>query len=157
MTTKREQILAKVKTILTSTTGINKRIYRNRVEPFAREESPSIVVEFSSDNPSLRNRDFIDWTLSIRVIVICRHKNPDTKADATVESLHTKLVADQTLGGLAIDVRPLSVDFQSIEADTPAGIYTCNYEIDYRSTYNDLSTWFINNMITLYATFHYNE
>ena len=140
MTTKREQILAKVKTILTTTTGINKRIYRNIVEPFAREESPSIVVEFSSDDPSLRNRDFIDWTLSIRVIVICRHKNPDTKADATVESLHTKLVADQTLGGLAIDVRPLSVDFQSIEADTPAGIYTCNYEIDYRSTYNDLST-----------------
>ena len=140
MTTKREQILAKVKTILTTTTGINKRIYRNRVEPFAREESPSIVVEFSNDNPSLRNRDFIDWTLSIRVIVICRHKNPDTKADATVESLHTKLVADSSLGGLAIDVRPLSVDFQSIEADTPAGIYTCNYEIDYRSTYNDLST-----------------
>ena len=71
MTTKREQILAKVKTILTTTTGINKRIFRNRVEPFAREESPSIVVEFSSDNPSLRNRDFIDWTLAIRVIVIC--------------------------------------------------------------------------------------
>ena len=78
--------------------------------------------------------------MCIRDRVICRHKNPDTKADATVESLHTKLVADQTLGGLVIDVRPLSVDFQSIEADTPAGIYTCNYEIDYRSTYNDLST-----------------
>lgn len=140
MTTKREQILAKVKTILTTTTGINKRIYRNRVEPFTREESPSLVVEFSSDNPAIRMNDFIDWTLSIRVIVICRHKNPDTKADATVESLHSKLVADSTLGGLAIDIKPLSVDFQTIEADTPAGIYTCNYEINYRSTYNDLST-----------------
>ena len=45
MTTRRETILAAVRTALTGTTGVSTRIYRSRVEPMARAESPAIVVE----------------------------------------------------------------------------------------------------------------
>lgn len=50
MTTKRENILTAVRTELTGTTGVGARIYRSRVEPMARAESPAIVVEPVNDS-----------------------------------------------------------------------------------------------------------
>ena len=142
MASKREQILAKIKTELAGTTGVGNRIYRNRVEPMAREETPSLVVEFVTDDPTVNSATYLklDWTLRVRIVVIVRSQTPDTTADPTVESLHTKMVSDPTLGGLALDVRPLTVTFDVVEADQPAGIISCEYEIDYRSSYNDLSS-----------------
>ena len=142
MASKREQILAKIKSNLAGTTGVGTRIYRSRVEPMTRDESPSLVIEFVTDEPSLNSSTFskIDWTLRIRVVVIVRSQTPDTTADATVVSLHSKIVNDTTLGGLAIDVRPSTTTFDVVEADQPAGIISCEYEVDYRSSYNDLTT-----------------
>ena len=134
--------LAVLKTELAGTTGGGTRIYRNRVEPMTREETPSLVVEFVTDDPTVNSATYLklDWTLRVRIVVIVRSQTPDTTADPTVESLHTKMVSDPTLGGLALDVRPLTVTFDVVEADQPAGIVSCEYEIDYRSSYNDLST-----------------
>ena len=142
MASKREQILAKIKTNLTGTTGVGTRIYRSRAEPMTREESPSLVLEFVTDEPTVHSATYLklDWTLRVRIVVVVRSQTPDTTADATVESLHTKVVSDPTLGGLAIDVRPATVTFDVVEADQPAGIISCEYEVDYRSSYNDLST-----------------
>ena len=142
MASKREQILAKIKTNLTGTTGVGTRIYRSRVEPMTRGESPSLVIEFVTDEPSVNSATYLklDWTLRVRIVVIVRSQTPDTTADPTIESLHTKIVSDPTLGGLAIDVRPLTVTFDVVEADQPAGVISCEYEVDYRSSYNDLST-----------------
>jgi len=142
MTSKREQILAKIKTNLSGTTGVGSRIFRSRSEPLTRAESPSLVIEFVTDQPTINSATYLklDWTLRVRIVVIVRSQTPDTSADPTIESLHTKIVNDPTLGGLAIDVRPSTVTFDVIEADQPAGVVFCEYEIDYRSTYNDLST-----------------
>ena len=142
MASKREQILAKIRTNLTGTTGVGTRIYRSRVEPMTRVETPSLVLEFVTDEPTVNSATYLklDWTLRVRVVVVVRSQTPDTTADPTIESLHTKMVSDPTLGGLAIDVRPLTVTFDVIEADQPAGVISCEYEVDYRSSYNDLST-----------------
>jgi len=142
MTSKRERILAKIKTNLSGTTGVGSRIYRSRSEPLTRAESPSLVIEFVTDQPTINSATYLklDWTLRVRIVVIVRSQTPDTSADPTIESLHTKIVNDPTLGGLAIDVRPSTVTFDVIEADQPAGVVFCEYEIDYRSDYNDLST-----------------
>ena len=141
MTTKRESILAAIKTTLAGTTGVGTRIWRSRVQALARQESPAIVVEPISDsaeqNTSLPT---LDWTLTVRVAVIVRGDVPDQQADATVESLHSKLCADLTLGGYAIDVQPQSVDFELIEADQPAGVISCNYLVRYRTSVSDLSS-----------------
>ena len=130
MTTKRETILAAVRTALTGTTGVSTRIYRNRVEPLSRAESPAIVVEPVTDlcqqNTSLPT---LDWTLRIRVVVISRSTIADQAADPTIESLHAKLMADLTLGGLAIDVQPAQVSFDFVEADVPAAVISCEYDI----------------------------
>lgn len=140
MSTKREQVLAAIRTALTGTTGVGNRIYRSRVEPLARQESPAIVIEPVSDtaeqNTSLPT---LDWSLVVRIAVIVRGNVPDQLADPIVSSLHSKLMADLTLGGVAIDVQPQSVSFDLVEADQPAGVIACDYLIRYRSSVTDLS------------------
>ena len=140
MATKRETILAAIRTALTNTTGVSTRIYRSRVEPIARGESPAIVVEPVSDtaeqNTSLPT---LDWSLTVRVAVIVRGDVPDQLADPIVESAHAKIMADLTLGGYAIDVQPQSVSFDLIEADQTAGVIALEYLVRYRTSVTNLS------------------
>ena len=142
MASKREQILAALKTTLAGTTGVSTRIYRSRIEPITNGESPAIVIEPITDEPSINNSSYlkIDWTLRVRIVVIIRGTVPDSVGDPTVESLFTKVLTDPTVGGLAKDIRPATQTFEVLEADTPAGIITCEFEIDYRTSYNSLST-----------------
>jgi len=141
MTTRRESILAKIKTTLAGTTGVSTRIWRSRVQALARQESPAIVIEPISDsaeqNTSLPK---LDWSLTVRVAVIVRGDVPDQQADATVESLHSKLMADLTLDSLAYDVQPIGVSFDLVEADQPAGVISCDYLVRYRTALADLTT-----------------
>jgi len=140
MTTKREQILSAVRTALTGTTGVGTRIYRSRVEPMARAESPAIVIEPVNDtaeqNTSLPT---LDWSLAVRISVIVRGLIPDQQADLIVADLHSKLMTDLTLGGVAMDIRPQSVNFELVEADQPVGIISCDYLIRYRTSAGNLA------------------
>ena len=141
MTTKRESILAAIATALVGTTGVSTRIYRSRVEPIARGESPAIVIEPINDiaqqNTSLPT---LDWSLVVRIAVIVRGNIPDQLADPTVESMHSKLMADLTLGGYAIDIEPVSVTFELVEADQPAGVVMCDYRVQYRTSVANLAS-----------------
>ena len=140
MTTKRESILAAVKTALTGTAGVGTRIYRSRVEPLSRSESPALVIEPISDSPQQNTSlPTLDWTLRIRVIVIERASVPDQAADDTIEDMHSKLMSDLTLGGKAIDIQPAQTSFELLEADQPAGVIFCEYDIRYRSQVGDLA------------------
>jgi len=141
MTTRRETILAAVRTALTGTTGVSARIYRSRVEPMARAESPAIVIEPLQDqaaqNTSLPT---LDWSLTVRISVIVRGVVPDQQADPIVQDMHSKLMADLTLGGYAIDIQPQGVTFEMVEADQPAGVISCDYLIRYRTSVTNLAT-----------------
>ena len=140
MTTKRENILATIKTTLANTTGVGTRIYRSRVEPLSRGESPAIVIEpISDDADQNTSMPTLDWTFRVRIVVIERATIPDQAADDTIEDMHSKIMADLTLGGVAIDVQPAQTSFQLLEADQPAGVIFCEYEIRYRSEVDDLS------------------
>tara|TARA_Y100000004_G_scaffold42963_1_gene47029 strand:+ start:690 stop:1115 length:426 start_codon:yes stop_codon:yes gene_type:complete len=140
MTTKRENILATLKTTLANTTGVGTRIYRSRVEPLSRGESPAIVIEpITDDADQNTSMPTLDWTLRIRVSVIERASIPDQAADDTIESLHSKIMSDLTVGGYAIDVQPVRTEFEFIEADQPLGIISNEFEIRYRTQVADLT------------------
>lgn len=140
MTSKREQILAAIYTALQGTASVSTRIYRSRVEPMARNETPAIVVEPANityqQNTSLPK---LDSTLRVRVVVIVRANVPDQAADATIVDLHSRIMADLTLGGLAIDVQPTQTTFNIVEADQPAGVISCEYDVLYRTQVDDLT------------------
>jgi hypothetical protein len=141
VTSKREQVLTAIRIALTGTTGVGTRIYRSRVEPLARQESPAIVVEPVSDtaeqNTSLPT---LDWSLTVRVAVIVRGMVPDQLADPIVADAHSKIMADLTLGGYAIDVQPLSVSFDFVEADQPSGVIALDYLVRYRTSVTNLAS-----------------
>ena len=140
MATLREQILANIRTALVGTTGVGSRIYRSRVEPVARAESPAIIVEPVNDvvaqNTSLPT---LDHTLTVRIVVIVRGDVPDQLADPIIDDLHGRIMADLTLGGLAIDVQPATTDFSIESGDTAIGVVFCLYRVLYRSSVTDLS------------------
>jgi hypothetical protein len=140
MTTKREQILDRIKTVLAGTTNVGTRIYRSRVVPLTRGESPALIIEPISDSASQgTSLPTLDWSLNVRVAVIVRGDVPDEVADPIVESLHAKMTADLTLNGYAIDVQPMGVDFQMVDADQPAGLISTTWLVKYRTEVDDLT------------------
>lgn len=141
MTTKRETILAALRSSLTGTVGVGTRIYRSRVEPIARQESPAIVIEPVIDEPALQTHlATIDWTLRVRFTIIVRGNTPDQLADPIIEDMHSKLMTDPTIGGRAIDILPLPTRFNFVEADGPAGEIACDYRVMYRTQLANLTS-----------------
>ena len=138
---KREQIIAAVATALVGTTGVSTRIYRSRAEAFARDEAPAIIIEPAADVPRGEpvSTCKIDWTLTVAIIVYTRGAIPDQLAAPIVGSLHSKLMVDRTLGGLALDVWPGQVLHQKEQADQTAGWTTCDYTVRYRTSITDLT------------------
>ena len=92
MATRRESILAALASTLAGTTGVSTRIYRSRVEPISRGESPALVLEPISDQA---NTDVsfckTDWSLTVRISIIVRGNIPDQQADPILQSLHSKV------------------------------------------------------------------
>ena len=140
MTTKRESIMARLLTVLANTTGVSTRIYRSRTVPLTRGESPALILEPVSDtveqNTSLPT---LDHSLTVRVSVIVRGDVPDNVADATVESLLSKIMADLTVNSLAIDVQPSDTSFELLDADQPGGVIGVEYIVRYRTEIDDLT------------------
>tara|TARA_Y100001935_G_C17231038_1_gene470435 strand:+ start:495 stop:920 length:426 start_codon:yes stop_codon:yes gene_type:complete len=141
MATKREQILEKIKSNLAGTVGVGTRIYRSRVEALTRSETPAIIIEPISDTPSDTQNfnNIVNHELKVNISVVVRGSIPDKIADPTIESLHTKVLDDPSLGGIAIDIRPSTTSFEILEADQPAGVISCEFDIDYRTNYNSLT------------------
>ena len=141
MTTKREQVLSAIATALATTAGVNGRVYRSRVTAMQRAESPAIVIEPISDTPTQNTSlPTLDWKMRVRIIVIVRGDIPDQLADPVIESMHSKMVADLTLGGYAIDVQPDEVTFNMLDADQPAAVIYNDYIVQYRTTVASLAT-----------------
>ena len=140
MTTKRETILARIATVLAGTTGVSDRIFRSRQTAFTRTETPSLIIEPQTDtaeqNTSLPT---LHHTLSVTISVVVSSATPHQTADPVVESLHSKLMADLTLNGNAIDIQPSDTSFDFIDADQGAVIVGCNYNIIYRTNVDDLT------------------
>lgn len=139
MSTKREQILARIVANLANTVGVGNRIYRSRIEPLSRSETPAIVVEFVDDVAEMQlSLPYLNWRLTVQILVITRGNVPDQLADPTVKSLHAKLMADIQLNNLAFDILPISQSFQIVESDQPTGIVSCLYAVRYRTSLQTL-------------------
>lgn len=139
MTTKREEILARIATNLVNTSGVSNRIYRSRVEALARAETPALVVEYIKDEADMKGSlPYLDWLLIVRLTVVTRGNIPDQLADPTIESIHSKLLADITLNGLAFDIIPVRVEFDVLDTDLPTGISMLFYRVKYRTSLNSM-------------------
>lgn len=139
---KREQILQAITATLVGTAQVGSRIYRSRADAFARNEAPALAIEVTQDDPATEPVSFckIDWTLTVDVVVHTRGLVPDQLAAPIIASLHSKLLADRTLGGLVISIWPGPVSYAKESADQTAGWATCTYLVKYRSNVQDLTS-----------------
>lgn len=141
MATKREQILAQIASTLSTTTGVNGRVYRSRATAVARGESPAIIIEPVTDTAQqLTSLPKLDWTMRVRVVVVTRSSAPYTDADSVIESMHSLLMSDLTLNGYAIDIQPVLTSFDFVDADQPAGVFANEYEVKYRTSVASLAS-----------------
>jgi diphthamide biosynthesis methyltransferase len=141
MATKRELILEAIKTALTSSATLGATVYRSRVTPLARGESPAVIVEpVRNDVEQNTCLPTLDHSMQVRVAVIVRGDIPDQLADPVIAAAHSAIMADLTLGGIAIDVQPGETEFTMQDADQPVGVIFSIYIVRYRTSVGDLST-----------------
>jgi len=141
MTTIRENILDAAKAALAGTTSVGTRIYRSRVTALTRAESPALLLSWSNDTASqTTSLATLDHTLTIEISVIVRGDTPDEVADPIVESLHNKIMSNTALSNLVSDIYLTTTTNENIDADQPAGVITCSYEIAYRTLNNNLAS-----------------
>jgi len=141
MATKRELILEAIKTALTGSATLDATVYRSRVTPLARGESPAVIVDpVRNDVEQNTCLPTLDHSMQVRVAVIVRGEIPDQLADPVINAAHSAIMADLTLGGLAIDVQPGETEFTIQDADQPVGVIFSIYIVRYRTSVGDLST-----------------
>ena len=137
--TRRALLLARLKTNLDAISGAT--VYRSRVEPLARGETPAIIIEPVSDQPTGTNfYDKLDWTLRVRISTLVRAALPDDISDTYTQAVHLKLMADQTVNSYALDLTPDRTDFSLVEADIPLGIISQDFLVRYRTSRTDLTS-----------------
>ena len=137
MTSKTERILAAIQTTLAGTDGVGARIYRDRWEALARNEMPALVIHPETEDQQLTTIPFTQSTLTVAIDVLISGSPLSTLADPTRVSLHSKLMADRSLGGLAFDVIPGGVAWDADSGEI--GILRCSYQISFRTLTADLT------------------
>ena len=136
----REQILERIKTVtLPGTVQVGQRIYRSRAQAYSRSEAPAITISPGEDNPVNAPRTIgaslgrLDQALPVLVEIYVRGDVPDQLADPIGVDVHSRMMADRTMGGLAHDVQPDGFRPEYEQADGSAGWMQHRFLIRYRT------------------------
>ena len=138
---KREQILEAIKGLLAGTGQVGTRIDRSRAVAYARNEAPALAIEPGTDvaREEPVSNCKIDWRLQVSISVYTRGNVPEQLAAPIIADVHSRLMAERTLGGLAMDIWPNDVQHLREQGDATAGWTTLNYWIRYRTSQTDIT------------------
>lgn len=144
MSTKSLQIRNKVIALLTATaiTGINTSasaapagVYTDWHFAIKTPDMPCIVVEMGDETaPQRACIGALDRSMQIKVSIIGAGDDAATVIDAIVAQVHSRLVADLTLAGLAMDVKQDAITRQRDVLEKPVLITEMVYQVEYRTT-----------------------
>ena len=132
-----ERILAAIVTAITPTTGISSRVFRDRWEAVARSEMPCVVVEPLGEDPGIVSIPFTDYVLTVAVDILVSGSPLSALADPIRVNLHSRLMADRTLGGLTHSVDPGPSEWKGEPGEI--GILSLSYRIPFRTLTEDLT------------------
>ena len=134
---KAERILAAIVTAITPTTGISSRVFRDRWEAVARSEMPCVVVEPLGEEPGIVSIPFTDCVLTVAVDILVSGSPLSALADPIRVNLHSRLMADRTLGGLTHSIDPGPSEWKGEPGEI--GILSLSYRIPFRTLTADLT------------------
>ena len=136
----REQILERIRTsTLPGTVQVGTRIYRSRAQAYSRSEAPAICISPGEEKPVNAPHTIgasmgrLDLYLPVLIEVYVRGDIPDQLADPIGVDIHARMMADRTMGGLAIEVQPDGWMPQYEPADATAGWMGQKFLIRYRT------------------------
>jgi hypothetical protein len=139
----REQILlAALETLRPAVEGLGATLYRSPTVAVTREQCPALVVFPESEAITERANDRVTRELTVRVVALARAVLPDapeSQADELLTAAHAALMADGTLGGLALGIREQETEWEVEDADAVAAAIPARYRITYRTIAADLS------------------
>lgn len=139
MASLRELITARAAACLVGVTAAGNNVFRSREAAISRDITPAIVVMPVNEDVR-RMGTFTDvHELTLAIEVFTRGDPWDSLADTTAEVLHKVLVADPVILSYQADIRRVSTDYESQEADRTAGVLSAIYQITYLAKAADVA------------------
>lgn len=126
----RRQIRDSVMSTLAGLVTTGARVYQNRVYPV--KETPGLIVyngDESSEPETIGTRK-VNRILNLNIE---GYASSDNALDQIAKEVEVALSADETLGGIAIDSYLIATTFEFSDGDTPAGVVTLTYQVQYRT------------------------
>lgn len=115
-------------------------VLRQPATAIPREQTPALVVIVESDAPVKRSNDRMERELVVR---LTSHVRDPTDGHAVADDLlcraHLALLADTTLGSLALGLIEMEADYQAEDADVEAIAIPAIYRITYRTLISDIT------------------
>jgi hypothetical protein len=98
-------------------------------------DMPAISVDLGNESaPQRMLIGALDRVLQVKLSVITAGDDATTAADPVIAEAHRRLVADLSLGGLAMDVKQDAISRQRDVLEKPVLITELNYLVEYRTT-----------------------
>lgn len=139
----REQIIHAVVARLTPVaTAQGATIRRQPTVATDRAHSPALLV-FPESETVRRVNNRAERELVLRIVALAvgtGMEAPEPMADMLLTAAHLVLMADVTLGGLALGLEETDCDWQQDDADMEVAAIPARYRITYRTLAADLST-----------------
>lgn len=136
--TVREAILQTVVERVRGLSNTGLKVFRSRRAALGRLELPAVVIEPVSDNGD--NSDttiYQDWQLLVSVRLFTRGDAPDVASEALAAQIHSVLMADGQLGGLALFITATNVTYTLEFSEGTACETQMEYQINYRTPYDN--------------------
>lgn len=138
MTSKAERITAAVHAALTAPSMASvpaARVFRDLHGALQSELLPAVAIETGDESePSHRANGFKVRVVDVRVSVVAKGSSPYTAADPALVESHARVMADRTLGGLAIGIDEGQTRRERGEAEEQLGAITKTYRVQYYTT-----------------------
>ncbi len=140
----RERILlAVMAAVRPSVEALGATVHRSPAVAISRDQCPALVVFPETEAITERANDRVSRELTVRLVALVRTAapaSPETEADRLLTAAHFALLADASLGGLALGIREQDLEWEIEDADAVALALPARYAITYRTLANDLST-----------------
>ena len=141
MATLREQILQALVAVAATVPGIaSTSRTRERATPVVESDCPALDLSPESEpNPQALGTGADRRELTLVFKIHTSGNGAYALADPIVQSLHTKLYIDPTLGGLATTILPGATDFARDDTEQTVARTTVRYTVIYTTRRGDLS------------------
>jgi len=145
--TKSERVMVALEAVLAGTPGlgpragttdIGPRIWRDRFEPVSREECPCLRI-FPENEPHDQGPTLpvLDASLMVQLELNISGRPLSTLADPIRAAVHSRLMADRTLGGLAFDIHSMGAGWDGESGEI--GVVRLRYVVRFRTARGDLT------------------